>query len=190
MARLRIEVQLARLSIDYKHRRIKEIQQQSAQMKVSREYPSLQVDMRSLRNNIGLKNIEVLVRENVSQAYSSVQQSIKTIENSGDQIAALPRKGNAIAAIARQNMLRTRQPSVPRGVSDPTVGMKSNPGSLSIDWSLQDLTISWDDYQAPVITLDPKPSVNIELAQEARIEFKVVEQSIPPESGRTIDKEA
>jgi hypothetical protein len=191
MARLSIEIQMARLSIDYKHRKIKEVQQHSARMNVSRTNPSLDVDMQSLRNNIGLKNVEVLTQDNAAQAVSQAQQAVKTIENNGDYIAVLPKKnGNPIAAIARQTMLRTRQPAVPRGSSDPTVMIKGNPGTLTIDWSLHDITISWDDYQAPVITLDPKPSVDIELAQEARIEFRVVEMSIPPEAGRTFDKEA
>jgi hypothetical protein len=191
MARLSIEIQLARLSVDFKHRRIKEIQQQSAQMKVSRQNPSLDVDMRNMRNNIGLKDVGTLAQENTARAINEIQQTVKTIENNGDFVASLPRKGgNPIASIARQGMLRIRQPSVQRGAIDPTVTVKGNPGSLNIDWSLQDITISWDDYQAPVITLDPKPSVNIQLAQEAHVEFKVVEQSIPSESGRTIDKEA
>ncbi len=105
-------------------------------------------------------------------------------------MAKLPRKGgNPAAEIARRNMLKIRRP-IQRGLISPTVPMKGDPGSLSIDWLIHDLVIKWDDYQSPVITLDPKPSVDVEMVQEPRLEFKVVEQSIPPEAGRTIDKKA
>jgi hypothetical protein len=67
--------------------------------------------------------------------------------------------------------------------------MKSDPGSLSIDCSMHDISITWDDYQAPVITIEPKPSVDIVLVQEPHLAFRVVENTYPPESGRTIDKE-
>lgn len=188
MAQLTVEAQMARLSINAPVRRIKAVQQQRAQMTVDREYPSLEVDMQSLRNNIGLKSVGTLVQESASQAYEQVRQGIKNIENNGDYIATLPRRGNPIAEIARSTMLRVKQASTTGGVSDPTVAVKSDPGSLSIDWSLQDISITWDDYQTPIITIEPKPSIEVVLAQEPHLEFRVVEQSYPPETGRTIDQ--
>lgn len=188
MARLSIETQMARLSINAPVRRIKAVQQQRVQMTVSREYPSLEVNMESLRNNIGLKSVGTLVQESAAQAVSQAQQGIKNIENNGDFVSALPRRGNPIADIARSTMLRTKQAAPSGRASDPTVSVKSNPGSLSIDWSLQDISISWDDYQSPIITVEPKPSVDVMLVQEPHLEFKVVEQSYPPETGRTIDE--
>lgn len=189
MARISIQAQMARLSINAPLRRINSIQQQSAQMSVDKENPSLEVDAESLRNNIGLKSPATLTREAASQSVDQIKQTIKKIENNGDYVATLPRSGNPIPQIARNALLSPKPAAPPRGVSDPTVSIKSNPGSLSIDWSMQDLSITWDDYQTPVITIEPKPSVNVVLAQEPYIEFKVVEQAYPPESGRTIDKE-
>lgn len=189
LARLSIEAQLARLSIDAPVRRIKDVQQQRAQMKINREGPSLEVDMQSLRNNIGLKSVATLARESASQAAAQIRQGIKNIENNGDYVAAMPHRGNPIGTISRSALLQVKQPPPPRGASDPTVSVKSNPGSLSIDWSVQDISITWDDYQAPIITIEPKPSVEVVLAQEPYLEFKVVEQSFPPETGRTIDEE-
>jgi len=190
MARLSAKVQLARLSVDFKYRRIKEVRQHRPQMKVRRENPSLKVEMRSLYENIGLKSIRTLAQESVALAQSQVREATKAIENNGDMMAALPRKGgNPVAEIAWRNMLKTRQP-IRRGLIDPTVPMKGDPGSFKIDWLIHDLVIKWDDYQSPVITLDPKPSVDVEMVQEPRLEFKVVEQYIPPESGRTIDEKA
>lgn len=179
---------MAGLSINTPMRRIKAVQQQRPQMTVKREYPSLDVDMQSLRDNIGLKSVGTLVKESASQAYAKVQQGIKNIENNGDAIAALPQQGNPIAEISRSAMLRVKQAPTSGGAVDPTVPIKSNPGSLRIDWSVQDIAISWDNYQSPIITVEPKPSVDIALAQKPHLEFRVVEQSFPPETGRTIDQ--
>lgn len=189
MARLSVEAQLAQLSINAPMRRIKAIQQQRAQMTVKREDPSLEIDMTSFRNNNGLKSVATLARESASQATAKVKQSIKNIENNGDRVAAQPRNGNPIAQIARSALVSIKQPAPPRGASDPTVSVMSEPGSLNIDWSVQDMSITWDDYQNPVISIEPKPSVEILLAQKPTLEFKVVEQAFPPETGRTIDKE-
>ncbi len=188
MARLSIDAQLARISINAPTRRIKAVQQQRAQMTVDREFPSLEVDMQSLRNNIGLKSVGTLVRESAVKAAQHVKQAIKDIENNGDYIAALPRSGNPFAQISRSALVSVKQPPAPRGISDPTVSVKSNTGSLSIDWSMQDISIKWDDYQNPIITIETKPSVEFALAQEPHLEFRVVEQSFPPETGRTIDQ--
>lgn len=189
MARIDIQAQLARLSINAPMRGIQTVQQQYAKMTVRRENPNLEIDMESLFNNIGLQRAGTLTREMRSQSYAQVRQAIKNIENNGDYVAALPSQGNPIAAIARTAMLRTKSVSTSGSAPDPTVHISSNPGSLSIDWSTQDLSITWDDYQAPIITFDPKHSVDVILVQKPHLEFKVIEQSFPPESGRRIDQE-
>jgi hypothetical protein len=189
MARISVQAQMARLSISMPIRRIKAVQQHRAQMTVSRKNPSLEVDMESLRNNIGLKSIGTLTREIAAQSFAQARQGTKNIENNGDYVAALPHEGNPIAQISRTAMLRTKTVSAPAKAADPTVSIKGNPGSIKINWSLQDVSIIWDEYQTPIITVDPKPSVNIVMAQEPRLEFKVVEHSYPPESGRTVNEE-
>jgi hypothetical protein len=189
MARISVKAQLARLNINAPMRRIKAVQQQRAQMTVKREDPSLKVNMESLRNNTGLKSLGTLRREFSSQALAQAKEGIKTIENNGDFIAAQPRQGNPIAQLARNAIVRAKPTPPPRGASDPTVSVTGNPGSLSIDWSVQDVSITWDDYQAPLITIEPKPSVDVVLVQEPQLTFRVVEHTFPPESGRTIDKE-
>jgi hypothetical protein len=191
MARLRVEMQLAGLSINAPMRRIKTIQNERPQMTVDREAPSIEVDMESLHNNIGLKSPMTLSQDSAAQARSAVLQNIKTTENNGDAVATLPHSQNPIAAIARARVIQPTPVGVPSGQPvDPTVKVTGHTGDLNIDWAIQDISISWDDYQTPVITIDPKPSVDVSLAQESRVEFKVVEQSYPPETGRNIDEEA
>ena len=190
MARISVQAEMARLSINAPTRRIKAVQQNRAQMKVIRKHPSIKVDMTSLRNNIGLKSIKTLTREIAAQSVAQAKQGIKNIENNGDFVAAFSGSGNPIAEIARRAMLQTRRvPSAPGRAVDPTVNVKSDPGSLRIDWSMQDISITWDDYQAPVITIEPKHTVDVVLVQKPHLEFRVVEQSYPRESGRTVDEE-
>lgn len=189
MARISVQSQMARLSINVPIRRIKAVQQHHAQMTVSRKSPGMEIDMESLRNNTGLKSIETLTRELTARAFAQARQGIKNIENNGDYVAVQPRKGNPIAEISRMAMLRTKTASTSGKAADPTVSVKSDPGSLNINWSLQDVSITWDDYQTPTIKVEPKPSVNIVMSQEPRLEFKVVEHSFPPESGRTVDQQ-
>jgi hypothetical protein len=69
MARIRIQSQMAHLSIDANIRRIKDVQRQHAHMTIYRRYPSLDVDMESLRNNIGLKSIAVLAQDSAGAAF-------------------------------------------------------------------------------------------------------------------------
>lgn len=189
MAQIRVEFQMGRISVDSPLRTIQQIEHQSARMRITRQDPNIETDMEELRNNIGLKNSGTLIREMASDAVSHLNQAVRTIQRDGRFYAALPHNGNPVAQIARKNVLAAPDPATAGDVIDPTVDIQGNPGSISIDWSLQEVTIVWDDYQAPVIRLDPKPYINVELAQEQRISFKVVEQSIPRETGRTIDEE-
>lgn len=189
MARIGIEMQMARLNVDMKMRRMR-VDDQNPEMSLERVNPSLDVDMTRLRNNLGMKDINTLTRELGTRAVEHAQQAIKNIENNGDNVAKMPRSGNPIAQIARTAMLREKRPlPVGTGDMDGTVDIKSDPGSINIDWSIHDMSITWDDYQSPIITIEPKPSVDIMIEQEPHLKFKVIEQTYPPESGRAIDEE-
>jgi hypothetical protein len=187
MARLSVVTQMARLSIDAPIRKIKSIQQQRAQMIVNRENPSLEIDIQDIRGSVGRSSVNTLVQASASRAYN-IRQSINNGSYNSSNISALSHRGNPIILITRSRISSANQSDTSQAVIDGIASVKGNPGSLSIDWSLQDITISWDEYQAPVITIEPKPSVNVELAQEPFVEFKVVEQAYPPETGGTIDE--
>ncbi len=190
LPRINVDTTMARLSVHAPIRRIKTIHGQHPQMTVSRENPKIEVDMESLRNNIGLKSSATLVRDQAAKARAQSTQGIKDIENAGDAMAAIPHSGNPVAAIALAKITRMAPNLQGSGRAvDPTVDIKGHKGALSIDWSIQDISISWEEYQQPVITVDPKPSVEITLAQPGHIKFIVVEQSFPPEKGRSIDEE-
>jgi hypothetical protein len=156
---------------------------------VTRQNPSIEAESESLRTNVSVENDAVPVVDAAGTA-SIVEPSSKGLRSGGDNIITLPRGANPVSKIAPRRSVSAAPLAVARCVTGQTAAIRGNPGSISINWSIQDVKIVWDDYQAPVIRLDPKPYVNVEMAQDARVEFKVVEQSIPPEAGRTIDEEA
>lgn len=190
MAQIQIESQTARISIDTHIRRMR-VEQQPAKMTVDREKPGIELDMQAFKDNIGLKGVGTLVQESAARAQAQALQGIRETVQDGNYVATLPSHGNPIAQVARQKMLQPPASKMNSGaVPDGAIKMKGNPGEMNINWTKNDVTISWDQFQTPVITVEPKPPyVTVHLAQKPAVEFTVVEQTYPPESGRTFDKE-
>lgn len=190
LAQIRVDSQMASLSVEMR-RRSMSLEQGNARMQVERSAPDIALDMQEFRDNIGLKSVFTLTRESVAKAQAQVSQSIKKFASNADFIGTLPQSGNPIAQVARQQML---EPSVfdsgRSQVPEGAIKMEGKPGDLQIDWSKQDLVINWDQFQTPVITVEPKASVNVEIAREPILEFTVVEEYIPKETGQTLDTEA
>lgn len=181
MARLQIETQIARLSIRSPIRRIKTVDRQNAQMIVERERPSIEIKNERM-------GVNTMTRQNAPIPANQVRQD-KTIN--GQPAGSLPGNNGVGSPPVRIRIPVVRVPGNGGNVvSHGERRIAGNPGSLQIDWSIQDIAISWDEYQAPIITVDPKPSVDIRLAQEASVEIKIVEQTYPPETGEFIDEEA
>ncbi|MEL4106751.1 DUF6470 family protein [Oscillospiraceae bacterium WX1] len=184
LARISVETKMARLSIDSPVRRIKSVSQATARMTVKRENPSLTVASEISSGSAEPVRVVTPVQQSVVSAHpAAISQS-----PAGSQAAASLRKTNPIIHISRNTASKIGQSAVRQSVQRPV--LKGQPGSFSINWKFQDVTISWDDYQAPVITVEPKASVNVYLATEPHLEFKVIEQSFPPEMGQAIDEEA
>jgi hypothetical protein len=188
MAQLQIDSRFARISIESKIRRMR-IEQLNAQMTVNRENPKIELDLEAFKDNIGLKEIGTLTHESAARARELAKQGIREMVRNGNYVGTLPSHGNAIAQVAMQEMLKSTVPQMGSGaVPDGAVKMKGNPGDFNIDWSRNDITISWDQYQIPVITVEPPPPyVTIALAQKPALEFTIVEQSYPPETGSSVD---
>lgn len=189
-AQIRVESQRAALSIETQRRGMT-VEKRPAQMSVERRDGTVEVDMEGLYDNIGLKSIRTLTAENAMRAQAQVEQSIRESADEADYVAALPHAGNAIAEVARSRMLGRREPAMNSGGAPPgALGMRGVPGGVSIDWSRHELKINWDDFQSPVITVEPKASVDVQVVQKPAVTCTVVELTIPPETGGTIDAEA
>lgn len=190
MARIDVDSQKASLSIETS-RRTMTVEGQRPQMSVQREAPSIDPDMEQFRENVGLESILTLTQKNAARAKAHVEQTIRQHAADADYIGTLPSSGNPVAQVAKNRMLADKTPEICSGqVPDGPVAMEGNPGKISIDWSAQDLRINWDEFQSPVITVEPKASVDVHLVQEPSVEYTVVELEIPPERGKAIDAEA
>ncbi|MGE4354054.1 MAG: DUF6470 family protein [Oscillospiraceae bacterium] len=185
-----VDSQFAALSISIPTRRMK-ISRQDAEMDINRQSPDISLDMQDFRNNNGIKDIEAFSEEYTTKAFEHVSRSIRRLASDGDFMGALPSKGNKIAELAKNRMLESHAPQMNSGdVPYGAIKMKGDPGSFNIDWTSHDVKIQWDDYQTPKIIVEPKASVDVYVAREPLIEYTVIEQTIPAESGREIDARA
>jgi hypothetical protein len=187
MAKIEIESQKATLKIQTPKREMS-IESQNAKMNVSSEMGKIELDMSNFKDRMDLKSMRELSEDFIAQAKSELVQNIKQFSSESDQIAKLPSSGNEIAQAARRRLLTPSPSKMNSGeVPKQPVEMNGKPGELDIDWTKNDLVIKWGKYEPPIITVEPKASVNVELVQKPSVECEVVEVSIPPETGRTFD---
>ncbi|NCB50712.1 MAG: hypothetical protein EOM54_02345 [Clostridia bacterium] len=187
MVKLEINSRLASISVDAPRRRMK-IERQDAQLSIEREAPDIEIDMQDFRDNCGQKDIGSFMGEITAKAQSNARRSIQEKASDGDFVGALPGSGNSIGRLAKSKLLEVDPPVMNSGrVPYGAVKMKGNIGDIDINWSRHDIRIEWDDFQTPQITVEPKASVDINVAQEPYLEFTVVEESIPAEKGTAID---
>lgn len=186
----RIGVESRRASLDIKtRRRTMTVENSPPEMSVTSEDPKVTLDLQQFRNSIGLKSIRTLADESVARAQAHVLESIRALSADGDAVATLPSQGNPIAQVARRRMLQDKTPEICSGEVPPgPIKMEGDPGKLSIDWSRNELKIEWGDPEPPVITVEPKASVEVHLEQMPSVKISVVELSIPPETGARLDE--
>jgi hypothetical protein len=190
MAQIHIASQRASLSIEMPKRTMR-VERKRARMAVDRRNGKIELNMRKFRDNIGLKGILSLAAENAARAKAKAERGIREIVRTGDRIGTLPGGENPVASAIREKMLEPETVQsdwdiVPAGA----VEMEGKPGALDINWLRHDLKIAWDEYQTPIITVEPKPAVYVEIVREPNVEYTVVELTIPAETGRSIDAKA
>lgn len=188
MARIEVETQNASLEIDMKQRKMK-VEQQNAKMSVERQDPQIEFDFEDFYDNIGLKSIRTLSKESAAKADAQASKETKEIVEDGKFVGALPSSGNKIGQLARSKMLEKYVPEIGTQVPNGAIKMRGIPGDITIDWSSQDLRIVWDKLQSPGIEVAQKASVTVKQVQEPRIEYSVVEEMVPSETGKTVDTE-
>jgi hypothetical protein len=197
--RLQIEQQMAKIDIESTKpvlkidmpKREMQIETKNAEMTLDMEQGGIEIDMTAFRNNMGVRSISDFSSENIADAKVGLEQRRREYSADGDMVASLPSNGNSIAQVALKNLLATDMPEMNSGkVPEKPVRVSGQPGKIDINWSKSDIVIKWGKYEPPEITVEPKASVNVELAQEPIIECEVVEMEIPPETGRMIDLKA
>ncbi len=187
MAKISVESTMASLKIEIPKREMI-IQMPKAEMSLDMEKGTIDIDMSGFRRNAGFKSMHELISDSAARAKSQLELSRREDVADADYIGALPSSGNAIGQVARRKLLETDMPEMNTGkLPEQPVKIEGKPGKLSIDWEKSDLVIKWGKYEPPIITVEPKPSVRVELVQEPKVETTVVELEIPPETGRLID---
>jgi hypothetical protein len=187
MAKISVESTMASLKIEIPKREMI-IQMPKVEMSLDMEKGTIDIDMSGFWHNAGFKTMLEMASENAAKAKSELEQSRREEAAEADYIGALPSSGNAIGQVSRRNLLKTDMPEMNTGrLPEKPVKIEGKPGKLNINWEKSDLVIRWGKYEPPIITVEPKPSVKIELAQEPKVETTVVELEIPPETGRMID---
>jgi hypothetical protein len=196
VARIQIDQQMARINIETQNATLKilnpkramSINSNDARMNVRSEMGKVELDMTNFKNKMDLKSMRDLTDDFSARAKSKLIQNIKEYSDVSDQIAKLPSTGNKIGQAARSKILKPEMPAMNSGeVPKQPVKMDGKPGKIQINWSKNELVIKWGKYEPPVIIVEPKPSVKIELVQEPEVECEVVEVYIPPETGQSID---
>jgi len=189
-ARISIQNQMARLQIRMPIRRIKEVDVKRAQMIVRRKDPRLQIDPGVLMRNTARGNLQNLITTKAAEARESLQKVIQNINKKAREMLESADRKDLIAQQAMDDLLKVRELKPRAEIGENPIAFGIEPGELEIDWTDHEVTIRWDEYQTPIIVVDPKPSVNIELEQEPSIEIKVVEYVYPPEQGATVNTKA
>ena len=181
-ARISIQSQMARLQIRTPIRRIKEVDVKRAQLIVQRKGPRVKIDPTVLLRNTARGTLQHLITTKAAEARGSLQKVIQNLNQKAKEMLVTTDRKDLIAQQAMDNMLKVREFKPLANIGENPVSFGIDPGMLEIDWT-DSRHHQVDEYQAPVIVIDPKPSVNIELEQEPSIEIKVVE-CLPPERGR------
>lgn len=190
MARIQIESRRASLKVEQSERR-SEIKSQPAQMNVNRQKGSISIDMTALEQNTARMDPAALQQSFASQATAAAWDGVQELSSDGVFVAQQPNYGQSmIGKLARQKLIANEMPSTGRSPVPPVpVEITGDAGEFSIDWEPQVVEINWSELQAPTFSLEPRPSVEVNLVQEPSVTSTVVEMTIPAEPGHNIDIE-
>lgn len=188
MGQIEVTTTRARLNIETARREMN-IENKPAKASIERKAPQLHLDQTNLRNNTARRGISAEAQAYAQKAASLARQGIEQTASDGNFVGTLPGHNNGIPDVALSHMLEVNTPSYDRStVPSQGVAVRATPGDVNINWANYDVEISWDEMQLPSITVEPKPSVNIQLATRPSLEVEVVEEEIPPEMpGQIVD---
>lgn len=187
MAQIQVSSQKARLGIESPHRKM-EVNRQPAKMTVDNQLGSVALDSTSLKENTGRCSVFSLQRKYAAESVENAQNWIQKVVQDGDYVAQQPNPGNTWGTLAQEHMLEVDTSDSGRStVPQSGISMNGNGGHCKINWSPYELGVKWENYQSPNITVEQKPSVEVQLSQKPKITFEAKEEYIPPEIGQNVD---
>jgi hypothetical protein len=190
-AQIEITNQMGRLAIDCNYRRGMQVDAQHASMTADYQPGKVMLDATALQDNLALRNFRSLQRHSASVAQQKAQAGTRETSQDGEFTAQQPHAGSSLVGqLARQKTIADHATAPTYGrstVPEAAVKMTGVAGGYEVEWEPQQFEINWDQLKGPNITLEPPPSVDIRLAQDAQVECQVVEESIPAEPGVLLD---
>ena len=188
MARIKIESQRAALRIEQGKRQM-EVHREPGKLTVERRMGKINIDQTPIKNLTARKDPMTLQKDYAAQSLAAARQGTRNIARTGDQVAEVPYGDTSrISDVARMRLMNPPKPDTGFGmVPETPVHFDGDPGDLTIDWTPQSIEIVWGQVAQPTFTLDPKPSVSVELVQRADVQLTIEEMTIPAETGQTVD---
>ena len=187
MAQIQVESKRAKLNIESPRRQM-DTDFSPARMSVDNQLGSVMLDSTSLRENTARRSIFSLQRQFAAEAVEAAWQGVAETVQTGDALAQQPNPGDVWGSLAQEKMLEVDVPTYGRStVPQAGVSMSGDGGHCDISWTPHHLEITWDAFERPHVSLEPEPSVAVELAREAQVSCEVVEEEIPSEIGQNID---
>ncbi len=184
-AEINVEIQRAQLHVEMPDRKM-DIEQVSPEMEVRRENGEVRIDMDAFRSNLGLKSTGELTREAAARARAESLRGIRESVNTAAFVGDVTISGDKIGMAARDKLLEFKDPSPGRSPVPPSTDMTGIPGETEIEWSRGDLSIEWEGAVMPEVYVEPPGSVEVSLSERASVSVTLVEESIPPASGRNV----
>jgi hypothetical protein len=151
-------------------------QTRPAEVSIRREEPRLEIDTSHVRGELGFRDPLPFARHNAALGREMAVSGTKEKAREGDRLARCCTGENAIAAIARENSIDTKEvnlalwPTRPPVIKVDTGGLKIDvqPGGTGIDYAParvgEDFT--WGKVQ---VYLAQKPGVEIRAVFDARV---------------------
>jgi len=187
LAQIQVESKRAKLNIESPRRQM-DADFSPARMSVDNQLGSVTLDSTALRENTARRSIFSLQRQFAEEAIQDAWQGVAETVQAGAAVAQQPNSGNVWGSLAQEKLLEVDVPAYGRSpVPQSGISMSGDRGHCDSSWTPHSMEITWDAFERPRVSLEPEPSVAVELAREAQVRCEVVEEEIPPEIGQNID---
>lgn len=189
-AKIEVSSQLARIQVQSQNRAV-QINMEPGELSVDYMPGEVDLDQTSLQENTARRDVFALQKHYAAVAAQKAQQGIAQTAQDGDFMAQPGQGAEYLAGqLAQMHMLNTPTPTYGRSsVPSDAVSMDGKGGSCEIEWTPQEVEIQWDRYSRPTVSLEPPPSVEVELVQRPEVNCTLLQEetAVPPGTAIDID---
>ena len=160
-------------------------------MDIERKNPTFKVNRKKINSESGLKPPDVLSKEIRENGKEMAQRGMKTAVEDGNFLGDVKKPGDRVGMLARQKamnaILKKKEMNIglmPKSIPE----IEWDRGYMRINWSKHSIVIDWDGDYMPVVTIDPKHSIEIYLRTEPYFRITVNEAEDPSTPGSLVNK--